>query len=74
MNRILFELKEFRPTITITELARVLWRQSDTMRSSIDRWRVKMNSEEKKIVQQWLDGRIRALIKIKLLLDKEIQW
>jgi len=74
MNQILFRLKCFRPTVTIKDLAEYLGRWSDTFRSQIDRRRVKMTKEDTELVKERIDKRIRELVKIKVLIDKELEW
>ena len=74
MNTILFELKEFRPTVTIVDLAKYIGRDKDVLRSQIDRCRVNLTDEEKKLMLEWIEKRIRKLVKIKVLIDKEVEW
>lgn len=74
MNQILFRLKNFRPTVTIKDLAEYLGRWSDTFRSQIDRRRVKVTDEEVALIKERIDKRIRELVKIKVLIDKELEW
>lgn len=74
MNQILFRLKSFRPTVTIKDLAEYIGRDSDTFRSQIDRRRAKMTDEEVALIKERIDKRIRELVKIKVLIDKELEW
>lgn len=73
MNQILFRLKSFRPTVTIKDLAEYIGRDSDTFRSQIDRRRAKMTDEEVALIKERIDKRIRELVKIKVLIDKELE-
>lgn len=74
MNQILFRLKSFRPTVTIKDLAEYIGRDSDTFRSQIDRRRAKITDEEVALIKERIDKRIRELVKIKVLIDKELEW
>ena len=72
MDQILFRIKNFRPTATIKGQAEYIWRDSDTFRSQVDRRKAKMTKEETELTKEWVDKRIRELVKIKLLIDKEL--
>lgn len=72
MNQILYRLKCFRPTVTIKDLAEYIWKDSDTFRSQIDRRKATLTKEEIELTKEWIDKRIRELVKIKLLIDKEL--
>lgn len=74
MNTILYEIKTYRPTVTIKDLAEYIWKDSDTFRSQIDRCKAQLSKEEAEQMREWIDKRIRKLIKIKLLIDKELEW
>ena len=72
MNQILFRIKSFRPTVTIKDLSEYIGRDSDTFRSQIDRRKAKLTKEEIELTKEWVDKRIRELVKIKILIDKEL--
>lgn len=75
MNTILFKLSEVWQSISLKSLSDYVddkWYNS--FRWKAQRRSLHLDNDQKKKVAEWLDGRIRALIKIKLLLDKEIQW
>lgn len=74
MNTILYRIKSFRPTVTIKDLAKCLWKESETFRSQIDRCRATLTKEETELMKEWIESRIKELVKIKLLIDKEIKW
>lgn len=74
MNTILYRIKTYRPTVTIKDLAEYIGRDSDTFRSQIDRRRAKMTDEEVALIKERIDKRIRELVKIKVLIDKELEW
>lgn len=74
MNTILYEIKNFRPTATIKDLAEYIGRDKDTFRSQVDRCRATLTKEEAEQMREWIDKRIRKLVKIKLLIDKELGW
>lgn len=70
MNLIMYRLKDFWYTMTMNELARQLWLHPEQVR----RFKLDYTEEQKKILKEYLDWRIRELVKIKLLIDKEIEW
>lgn len=72
MNQILYRIKSFRPTVTIKDLAEYIWKDSDTFRSQIDRRKATLTKEEIELTKEWIDKRIRELVKIKLLIDKRL--
>lgn len=72
MNTILYRIKTYRPTVTIKDLAEYIGRDSDTFRSQVDRRKAKMSKEETELMKEWIELRIKELVKIKLLIDKEI--
>lgn len=72
MNTILYRIKSFRPTVTIKDLAEYIGMDKETLRSQIDRCKVNMTKEETELVKEWIELRIKELVKIKLLIDKEI--
>lgn len=74
MNTILYRIKNYRPTVTIKDLAEYIGRDKDTFRSQVDRRRATLTKEETELMEERIDSRIRELIKIKLLIDKEIKW
>lgn len=70
MNQIIYRLKDFWQTMTLNELARQMKLHPEQVR----RCKWNYTDEQKKVLQEYLDGRIRELVKIKVLLDKEVQW
>lgn len=72
MNTILYRIKTYRPTVTIKDLAEYIGRDSDTFRSQVDRRKAKLSKEETELMKEWIESRIKELVKIKLLIDKEI--
>lgn len=70
MNLIMYRLKDFWYTMTMNELARQLWLHPEQVR----RFKLDYTEEQKKVLKEYLDWRIRELVKIKLLIDKEIEW
>lgn len=74
MNTILYRIKIYRPTVTIKDLAEYIGRDSDTFRSQVDRRKAKLSQEEAELMKEWIEFRIKELVKIKLLIDKELQW
>lgn len=70
MRTIIYRLKDFWQTVTMSEVARQLWLHPKKLRIK----ELNYTDEQKKILQEYLDGRIRELVKIKILLDKEIKW
>lgn len=72
MNTILYRIKIYRPTVTIKDLAEYIGRDSDTFRSQVDRRKAKLSQEEAELMKEWIELRIKELVKIKLLIDKEI--
>jgi hypothetical protein len=72
MNTILYRIKTYRPTVTIKDLAEYIGRDSDTFRSQVDRRKAKLSQEEAELMKEWIELRIKELVKIKLLIDKEI--
>ena len=70
MHQIIYKLKDFWQTVTMNEFARQLWLHPEQLRRN----KLDYTDEHKKLLQEYLDGRIRELVKIKVLLDKEIQW
>ena len=74
MIKALVLLKEFRPSITVKAIAREIWIDDEALRQRIEKRRLNLNDNQKKIIQEHLDCKIRELIKIKRLVDKDIQW
>jgi len=72
MDTILYRIKIYRPTVTIKDLAEYIGRDSDTFRSQVDRRKAKLSQEEAELMKEWIELRIKELVKIKLLIDKEI--
>lgn len=72
MNTILYRIKTYRPTVTIKDLAEYIGRDKETLRSQIDRCKVKMTREETELMKEWIESRIKELVKIKLLIDKKL--
>lgn len=72
MNTILYRIKTYRPTVTIKDLAEYIGRDSDTFRSQVDRRKATLTKEETELMKEWIELRIKELVKIKLLIDKEI--
>lgn len=72
MNTILYRIKTYRPTVTIKDLAGYIGRDSDTFRSQVDRRKANLSKEETVLMKEWIESRIKELVKIKLLIDKEI--
>lgn len=72
MDTILYRIKIYRPTVTIKDLAEYIGRDSDTFRSQVDRRKAKLSKEEAELMKEWIELRIKELVKIKLLIDKEI--
>ena len=72
MDTILYRIKTYRPTVTIKDLAEYIGRDSDTFRSQIDRRKATLTKEEIELTKEWIDKRIRELVKIKLLIDKRL--
>lgn len=72
MNTILYRIKTYRPTVTIKDLAEYIGRDSDTFRSQVDRRKAKLSQEETELMKEWIELRIKELVKIKLLIDKEL--
>lgn len=72
MNQILYRIKTYRPTVTIKDLAEYIGRDSDTFRSQIDRRKATLTKEETELMKEWIESRIKELVKIKLLIDKEL--
>lgn len=70
MHQIIYKLKDFWQTVTMNEFARQLWLHPEQLRRN----KLDYTDEHKKLLQEYLDGRIRELVKIKVLLDKEVQW
>lgn len=72
MDTILYRIKIYRPTVTIKDLAEYIGRDSDTFRSQVDRRKAKLSQEEAELMKEWIELRIKELVKIKLLIDKEL--
>lgn len=70
MHTAINRLKDFWQTITMNEIARQLWLHPEQVRRNA----MTYTDEHKKILQEYLDSRIRELVKIKVLLDKAVQW
>lgn len=70
MHTAINKLKEYRPTLTLNEIARQLWLHPEQLRRNA----MTYTDEHKKILQEYLDSRIRELVKIKVLLDKAVEW
>lgn len=75
MNTALYRLWEFGKTVSIKALSDCIdWKAYNSLRWRMQRRSFKPTNEEKKLIAEWLDGRIRELVRIKLLVDKEIEW
>lgn len=75
MNTALYRLWEFQKTVSIKALSDCIeWKTYNSLKWKIQRRSLKLTNEEKQIIADYLDDRIKELIKIKLLIDKEIQW
>ena len=72
MNTILYRIKTYRPTVTIKDLAEYIGRDKETLRSQIDRCKAHLSKEETELMKEWIESRIKELVKIKLLIDKEL--
>lgn len=72
MNTILYRIKTYRPTVTIKDLAEYIGRDKETLRSQIDRCKATLTKEETELMKEWIELRIKELVKIKLLIDKEL--
>lgn len=72
MNTILYRIKTYRPTVTIKDLAEYIGRDKETLRSQIDRCKATLTKEETELMKEWIESRIKELVKIKLLIDKEL--
>lgn len=75
MNTALYRLAEFTKTTSIKALSDCIDQKNyNSLKWKLQRQSLKLNNEEKKLIAEWLDNRIRELVKIKLLVDKEIEW
>ena len=75
MNTILYEIWEIWQSISMKSLCDYVdWKWYDSFKWKAQRWSLNLDLEQKKKVAERVDSKIRWLIKIKLLLDKEIQW
>lgn len=75
MNTILYEIWEIGQSISMKSLCDYVdGKWYDSFKWKAQRWSLNLDLEQKKKVAERVDSKIRWLIKIKLLLDKEIQW
>lgn len=75
MNTILFELAELWQTISMKSLCDYVdWKWYNSFKWKAQRWSLHLTTDEKKKILEWVENKIRKLVKIKLLLDKEIEW
>ena len=70
MHTIIYRLKDFWQTVTMNEFARQLWLHPEQLRRN----KMDYTMDQKRTLKEYLDGRIRELVKIKVLLDKETEW
>ena len=75
MNTILYEIWELGQSISMKSLCNYVdWKWYDSFKWKAQRWSLNLDLEQKKKVLEWVENKIRKLVKIKLLLDKEIEW
>lgn len=75
MNTALYRLGEFQKTISIKALSDCIeWKNYNSLKWKLQRKSLSLNKEEKMAIAEWLDGRIRELVRIKILVDKDIEW
>ena len=75
MNTILYEIQELGQSISMKSLCNYVdGKWYDSFKWKAQRWSLHLTIDEKKKVLEWVENKIRKLVKIKLLLDKEIKW
>lgn len=75
MNTALYRLWEFQNTVTIKAISDIIETKTyNSLKWKMQRRSLNLTDEEKQIIADYLEGRIKELIKIKLLIDKEIKW
>lgn len=75
MNTAIYRLWEYGKTVTIKAISDLIEAKTyNSLKWKMQRRSLKLTNEEKQIIADYLDDRIKELIKIKLLIDKEIKW
>ncbi len=59
--------------INMRNIAEYIWISQGALVNKVTYW-YKISDEHKKKLSEYLDMKIRELIKIKLLVDKELKW
>lgn len=74
MNTVLYRLREFNNAFSLSAIAKLLWIEESLFRNRVAHCRTNLSIQEKVLVQERLDKQIKELVKIKVLLDKDIKW